>query len=147
MTEFKKNTFDEEDMRSVLSEFEEMNDEAEELMASARGKVAGLRKKQKELKRRAKDDLGIPSAILNPILRQRNLERQMRKNAAEVAEEWTEVFEEASGQFSLFAPDDNEKPEEAPAAQRAARQRKKEAKEANEHEQAEGERIIDEMMH
>lgn len=144
MTEFKANTFDQDDMAAVLSEYDDMDVEAEEIMAEARGRVGGIRKRQKEHLRRAADELGIPTAISKPLIKQRKLELKLKRNAESVSEEWTEVFEEASGQFSLFAPDEDEEPTET-VAEMAAKRRAKKAKVDQEAEQEVGTAVLDSL--
>lgn len=147
------NSYDDDDMKALLDVLDEKDAEALEIMASAMGKVAGIRKWQKAEIKRAKDDLGIPTGVLKPLRKMRALEKQMRKVADEVADDLVEVFEDAVGQFSFFAPnDDGVHPAsgaavnaEETAAQAAARQRAAAVAEVTEREQAEGEAVLDEL--
>lgn len=143
-TDYKSNTYDDDDMRAVLTVLDEKDDEAESIMASARGKVAGIRKWQKAEIKRAKDDLGIPTSVLKPLRKMRALERQMQKIAGDVSEDMIEVFEDATGQFSMFASD-GDAADVANSAQLAARQAAKEARERQDAEQAEGEQVLNDM--
>ncbi len=139
------NSYDDDDMKALLDVLDEKDAEALEIMASAMGKVAGIRKWQKAEIKRAKDDLGIPTGVLKPLRKMRALEKQMRKVADEVAEDLVEVFEDAVGQFSFLAPADAETAEPENDAARAAAQRKAEVAEVTEREQAEGEAVLDEL--
>ncbi|MEX0684023.1 MAG: hypothetical protein WD472_11305 [Dehalococcoidia bacterium] len=143
-TEFRNTAFADDDFRQVLGEIEEMDAEAETIMASARGKVQGIRKRQKNRKKIAKSELGIPGDVLNAVLKQRKLETQLKRISEEVADELIELYEDCSGQFSLFASADGEAPAET-AAQAAARQRKAEIAAVSEREQAEGAAALDEL--
>lgn len=144
MTDYKANTYDDADMRDIITEIEGLDDEAEKIMAAARGKVGGLRRKQKAAKKRAKDDLAIPMGVLVPLLKQRALERKLQKLVGDVSEDLIEVFEDAAGQFSLFAPEADE-PKQEPVAQRAARRAAKKAKANQEAEIEEGAKVLDEL--
>ena len=142
-TELRRNGYDDDDFRSVISEMEEMDEEAEHLMSTARGKVQNIRKRQKNRVKIAKAELGIPSDVLNAVLKQRKLERKLEKLASEISEDMIEVYEDASGQFSLFHTDDGEP--QVTAAQAAARKATEQAREAHEAEQSEGGAVLDEM--
>jgi hypothetical protein len=144
MTELKSNLYEDDDMRQVIGEYEGFDDEAEKIMASARGKVQGLRKKQKNLKKRAKDDLGIPSKLFSTLIKQRKLERQLQKLADDVPEDEVELYADASGQFSWLAPVEDEPPTVTPA-QRAARKAAAAAAEHHEQEQADGAAALSEL--
>lgn len=144
-TDYKSNTYDDDDMRAVLTVLDEKDDEAESIMAAAMGKVAGIRKWQKAEIKRAKDELGIPTSVLKPLRKMRALERQMQKIAGDVSEDMIEVFEDATGQFSMFASDDGDPADAANSAQLAARQAAKEARERQDAEQAEGEQVLNDM--
>lgn len=143
--EYRKNSYSDDDMKALLDVLDEKDAEALEIMASAMGKVAGIRKWQKAEIKRAKDDLGIPTGVLKPLRKMRALEKQMRKVADEVAEDLVEVFEDAVGQFSFFAPAEAEAAEPETAAARAAADRKAAVAEVTEREQAEGEAVLDEL--
>lgn len=144
MTDYKSNTYDDDDMRAVLSILDEKDEEAESIMASARGKVAAIRKWQKAEIKRAKDDLGIPTGVLKPLRKQRKLEAQLQKIADDVSEDLIDVYEDAAGQFSLFAPEGDE-PEGATPAQIAAHRSAAAAREQQEQEQREGEEALNEL--
>lgn len=143
MTEQQRNGYDDDDFRQVIQEIEEADDEAESIMATARGKVSGIRTRQKNRIKIAKQELQIPSDVLRAVLRQRKLERKLKLLADSVADDLVEVYVDAAGQFSLFAPEDG-----APvltAAQAAAEQRRDEIARITEQEQAEGEAALAEL--
>lgn len=136
------NSYDDDDMKALLDVLDEKDAEAREIMASAMGKVAGIRKWQKAEILRAKAELGIPPGVLKPLRKMRELERKMRKVADEVAEDLVEVFEDAVGQFSFLAPVEGVTAEPDNAAARAAAQRAEVVAEVTEKEQAEGEEAL-----
>ncbi len=72
-TEFRRNGYADEDFAQVISEMEEMDEEAEHLMSTARGKVQNVRKRQKNRIKIAKVELGIPDDVLKAVLKQRKL--------------------------------------------------------------------------
>ena len=141
-SEYRRNSYADEDFRQVISEMEEMDEEAEHLMSTARGKVQNIRKRQKNRIKIAKAELGIPDDVLKAVLKQRKLERKLEALASEISDDHIEVYEDASGQFGLFASPDGE---QVPAAQAAARKAAEQAREAHEAEQAEGERALNEL--
>ncbi|GGA64728.1 hypothetical protein [Pelagibacterium lentulum] len=142
-TELRRNGYDDDDFRSVISEMEEMDEEAEHLMSTARGKVQNIRKRQKNRVKIAKAELGIPSDVLNAVLKQRKLERKLEKLAAEISDDMVEVYEDAAGQFSLFKASEGEPA--IPTAQAAARKAAQQSREDHEAEQAEGQAALDEL--
>lgn len=137
------NGYEDDDLRQMIAEIEEMDDEAEELMASARGKVQNVRKRQKNRKKEAKA-LGIPSKLLATLLKQRKLERQLQALADDMPDDEIELYADASGQFSFLAPEPDE-PETVTPAQRAARKAAKAAAENEQAEQEEGARVLDDL--
>lgn len=143
-TKPKSNTYDDDDFRQVLSEMEEMDDEAETIMASARGKVQSIRKRQKNRIKIAKQELQIPSDVLRAILKQRKLEIKLQRLTEDVSDDMIEVFDDAAGQFSLFATGEDE-PEAVSPAQAAARKRKAEIAEVTAKEQADGAAALNEL--
>lgn len=144
--EQKSNTFEPEDMIQIIGEVEDLEAEIKSTMARAMGEVGGIRKKIKNIKKRAKDDLAIPSSILSAVLKTRKLERQIKKVADDVPEDMAEVWADASGQYSFFAPEGEEPAEPGEtAAQRAAKQRKVEAEANQASELEEGGRVLDEL--
>lgn len=144
MTELRNVQFEDEDFRAVLTEIEEADDEAETLMATTRGKVQGIRKRQKNRIKIAKQELGIPSDVLRAVLKQRKLETKLKRLTEEVSDDQIETYEDCAGQFSLFAPVEGEA--KAPtAAQAAAKQRKADIKAKSEEEQAEGAKALEEL--
>lgn len=146
MTEQKRNGFEDSDLRDVIAEFETMDDEATEITAAAMGKVAGIRKRQKALKKRAKDDLSIPTRLLTTLLKQRKLERKLQDLANDIPEDEVELYLDASNQFSFLAPIAGEKETVTPAA-RAAQRAAEAAKASAAAEQEEGERVLSELTH
>jgi hypothetical protein len=144
MSDLRKNSFEDDDFRTVLTEIEEADEEAESIMASARGKVSAIRKRQKNRIKIAKQELGIPSDVLRAVLKQRKLEQKLKALAGDVSDDLIEVYEDAAGQFSLFAPAEGEAPAET-GAQAAARERKAEIAAASHAEQAEGAAALEEL--
>lgn len=138
------NGFEDEDFRTVLSELDEMDDEAESIMASARGKVSGIRKRQKNRIKIADKELNIPPALIRGVRAQRKLERQMLKVVENLPDDLIDVFEDSAGQFSLFAPAQGEAPVET-SAQSAARQRRAEIAKVTAEEQIEGAAALDDL--
>lgn len=141
MTELKNQPYEDEDLKQVIEEFETFDEEAETIMASARGKVQKIREKQKKLKKSAKDDLSIPRGLLSALLKQRKLERQLQKVADGVSEDEIEFYADASGQFSLLAATEDE-PEVVSPAQRAAQRAAAAAKAQQDAEQEEGAAVL-----
>lgn len=137
------NGYDDEDMRQVIQEIEDADDEAETIMATARGKVSGIRTRQKNRIKIAKQELRIPSDVLRAVLKQRKLERKLKLLAESVSDDMAEVYVDASGQFSLFKPEDGGTAK--PAAQAAAEERQAEAAAREAQEQADGEAALAEL--
>jgi uncharacterized protein (DUF849 family) len=134
-----KNGFEDDDFRTVIQEIEDADDEAETVMATARGKVSGIRTRQKNRIKIAKQELNIPSDVLRAVLKQRKLERKLKMLAESVSDDLVEVYVDASGQFSLFGASDE------PAAQVAAREHQSDIEKITEAEQAEGENVLNEL--
>lgn len=145
MTEQRKNSFEQADLQQIIDEIEEQEADIASIMGEAMGRVGGVRKTIVNLKTRAREDLKIPGAILSAALKTRKLERQLQKVADSVPDDLAEVWEESSGQFSMFAPaNDDEPATEAPSpAQRAARKRKAEADANQQQEQREGAEVLE----
>lgn len=141
--EQKKNGFEDSDFRDILNEIEGYVDQQVSIRAKAAGECGGLAKKIKNAKATAKA-LGIPLSVLGASLKTRKLERQMKKIADEIPEDLVEVWLDAAGQFSFFAPAVGDAEEAAPASA-AASQRVDEAKAHHEAEQAEGAAVLDEL--
>lgn len=135
------NTYDDDDFRQVVAEIEEMDAEVETIMATARGKVSAIRTRQKNRKKIAKAELKIPTQVLNAVLKQRGLERQLKKLTENVPDDMVELYEEASGQFSLFKPENGKTVAEA-----AASERRSEVADITEREQAEGAAVLDQLV-
>lgn len=134
------NLYEDEDFKAVIDEIEGMDAEVEEIMASARGKASKIREAQKRKKKMAKQELNIPTPILNAVLKDRKLDRQKQRNAQGIPDEMTELFIDAVGQFSFLKPKDGENAAQAAArAEMAAQQAREEA------EQQEGEAVLSKM--
>ena len=134
------NGFDDDDFHQVIQEIEEADDEAESIMATARGKVSGIRTRQKNRIKIAKQELQIPSDVLRAVLKQRKLERKLKLLADSVADDLVEVYEDAAQHFGLFA--------DTPlgqAAVAAATARKTEVDKRHDEEQAAGAEALAEL--
>jgi uncharacterized protein (UPF0335 family) len=103
MTEYRQNSYDDDDMRAVIDAIESLEAQKKSIMAAAMGECAGIANKIKVQKKQAKDDLGIPMKVLNPILKRRSLERKIEELTSNVDEDYIEVFEDAVGQFCFFS--------------------------------------------
>lgn len=134
------NLYEDEDFKAVIDEIEGMDAEVEEIMASARGKASKIREAQKRKKKMAKQELNIPTEILNASLKSRKLEKQLQRIAQGVPEEMVELWTDAAGQFSFLKPKDGENTVQAAARAEMAAQRERE-----EAEQAEGNAVLEEM--
>lgn len=108
MTEAASNrAYSDDDFKKVLATIEEHEAKKEEVMASARGTASGYaRLIANEIKTAAK--LGISKDLLNAVRRNRKLEQQIADNAANLPSDLIELFEEASGQFSMFPTEEGE---------------------------------------
>lgn len=137
------NSYEDGDFELVISEIEEMDEEIETISATARGKISGVKTRQKNRITIAKQELGIPTDILKAVLKQRKLERQLAKISAGVPDDMVELYADAAGQFSFLKPDD-EHPQDN-AAQIAARKRQAEIDEVTEQEQAEGAEALEDL--
>lgn len=142
--EQKANGYADEDMRTVLSELDEMDEEAEQVMASARGKVSAIRKRQKNRIKIADKELKIPPALVRAVRKQRKLERQLQDVADDMPEDLVELYLDASNQFSFLAPEADE-PETVTPAERAARKRAAQIAETTASELAEADAVLEEM--
>eukprot|EP00873_Tetraselmis_striata_P020737 jgi/Tetstr1/441001/TSEL_029269.t1 len=134
------NLYEDEDFKAVIDEIEGMDAEVEEIMASARGKASKIREAQKRKKKMAKQELNIPTEILNASLKSRKLERQLQRIAQGVPEEMVELWADAAGQFSFLKPKDGENTVQAAARAEMLAQRERE-----EAEQREGNAVLEEM--
>lgn len=134
-----RNGFEDDDFRQILEEIEEYEDEKVSIRAAAAGECGGLAKKIKNAKSTAKA-LGIPLSILNGVLKTRRLERQIDAVAKGIPEDQAELFADASGQFSFLKPVDGETIVAA-----AARGAKSAAEDNAAAEQAEGEKVLDDL--
>lgn len=140
----KANSYEDADFLQVLQEIEEADDEIETISATARGKISGVKTRQKNRIKIAKAELGIPTDVLKAVLKQRKLERQLAKISASIPDDEVELYTDAAGQFSFLKPD-AEHPQDN-AAQVAARQRMAEQEEREAAEIEEGGQVLNEMM-
>jgi hypothetical protein len=118
--EQRRNSYHDSDFAQVIAEVEEMDEEIASIQATAAGKIGGVKTRKSNRIKIAKQELGIPSDVLKAVLAQRVLERKLQKLAGGVPDDLIEVYEDASGQFSLFKAADGEVAK--PAAQAAAEQ-------------------------
>lgn len=139
--EQKKNSYEDDDFRIVLSELDEMDDEAETIMASARGKVSAIRKRQSNRIKIADKELQIPPALIRAVRSQRKLEKKIADIASTLPDDMVELYVDAAGQFSFIEPD-AEHPDDT-AAQLAARQRQAEIQTTTDAEQQQGTEVLD----
>lgn len=137
------NSYEDEDFQTVLSELDEMDEEVEAILASARGTVSAIRKRQQNRIKIADKELRIPPSLVRAVRKQRNLERQIAGIAENLQDDMVELFADAAGQFSFLKPDE-EHPQDN-AAQVAARQRQAEIDKVTSEEQAEGAEVLDEL--
>ena len=140
----KSNSWEDEDFARVIEQHEKLDAEAESVMAEARGRVNGLRTRQKNLKKEAVDDLGIPRSILNATLKTRVLEKKIDKLAKSLNDDDVELFEDAVGQFSFLKPSKEQTGKTG--AQVAAERAKEAANARDEAELKEGEKILEDAM-
>lgn len=148
MTEPSRNVpYEDSDMRQVIGEIETMLDEQTTIKAKSAADCGVIARRVKARKKAA-TSLGIKTKLLNRLLKQRALERQLRDNAGEVDEADAEIFLEASGQFSMFAPVEGEElaPKDEPVAKKAARRAAKVAEAHQAREQEEGKRVLDSVL-
>lgn len=143
MSDLKRNGYADEDFAQVIAEIEEMDEEIASIQATAAGKIGGVKTRKSNRIKIAKQELGIPTDVLKAVLKQRDLERKLQKLAGGVPDDLIEVYEDASGQFSLFKAEEG-KPAK-PAAQAAAEQRAAEIQKITDEEQAEGAAALDEL--
>jgi len=131
-----KNSYEDADFEQVIAEIEEADDEIETISATARGKIGGVKTRQKNRMKIAKAELGIPTDLLKAVLKQRKLERQLSKISAGIPDDMIELYVDASGQFGFIKPD-AEHPQDN-AAQAAARQRAADIQKITDEEAAAG---------
>lgn len=141
--EQKRNGYADEDFAQVIAEIEEMDEEIASIQATAAGKIGGVKTRKSNRIKIAKQELGIPSDVLKAVLAQRGLERKLQKLAGGVPDDLIEVYEDASGQFSLFKAEEGQPAK--PAAQAAAERRAADIQKVTEKEQAEGSAALDEL--
>lgn len=139
----RKNSYNDEDFAQVIAEIEEMDEEIASIQATAAGKIGGVKTRKSNRIKIAKAELGIPSDVLKAVLKQRDLERKLQKLAGGVPDDLIEVYEDASGQFSLFKAEEGQPAK--PAAQAAAEQRAAEIQKITDEEQAAGAEALDEL--
>lgn len=143
MTEQRRNSYSDEDFAQVIAEIEEMDEEISSIQATAAGKIGGVKTRKANRIKIAKQELSIPTDVLKAVLKQRDLERKLQKLAGGVPDDLIEVYEDASGQFSLFKAEDGQPAK--PAAQAAAEQRAAEVQKITDEEQAAGQEALDEL--
>lgn len=141
--EQRRNSYEDSDFAQVIAEIEEMDEEIASIQATAAGKIGGVKTRKSNRIKIAKQELGIPSDVLKAVLAQRGLERKLQKLAGGVPDDLIEVYEDASGQFSLFKAADNAPAK--PAAQAAAEQRAAEVQKVTDEEQAAGAAALSEL--
>lgn len=138
-----RNSFDDADFAQVIAEIEEMDEEISSIQATAAGKIGGVKTRKSNRIKIAKQELGIPTDVLKAVLKQRDLERKLQKLAGGVPDDLIEVYEDASGQFSLFKAEDGQTAK--PAAQAAAEQRAAAIQAATDAEAEEGAAVFDQL--
>lgn len=139
----KPNSYEDEDFRTVLAELDEMDEEAETIMASARGKVSAIRKRQSNRIKIADKELMIPPALIRAVRSQRKLEKKIAGIVETLPDDMVELYVDAAGQFSFIEPD-KEHPNDT-GAQVAARQRQAEIQKVTDEEQAAGAEALSEL--
>lgn len=143
MTEQRRNSYSDEDFAQVIAEIEEMDEEIASIQATAAGKIGGVKTRKANRIKIAKLELSIPTDVLKAVLKQRDLERKLQKLAGGVPDDLIEVYEDASGQFSLFKAEDGQQAK--PAAQAAAEQRAAQVQKITDEEQAAGAEALNEL--
>jgi hypothetical protein len=138
-----KNSFEDSDFELVISEIEEMDDEIETISATARGKIGGVKTRQKNRITIAKQELGIPTDVLKAVLKQRKLERQLSKISAGIPDDMVELYADAAGQFTFLKPDAEHPTDNA--AQVAARKRAADIQRVTDEEQQAGAEALNEL--
>lgn len=140
MKDQKKNAYEDSDLQQQLDAIEELEAEKASIMAEAAGRCSGIAKRiQNEIK--TAKALGIPTKSFNAMRKVRKLERKIEEATADVPEDEIELFEDMSGQFSIFAPEPGQK--KATPAVAAAKRAKTKAQANQEAEQAEGAEVLD----
>lgn len=143
MTEQRRNSYSDEDFAQVIAEIEEMDEEIASIQATAAGKIGGVKTRKANRIKIAKQELSIPTDVLKAVLKQRDLERKLQKLAGGVPDDLIEVYEDASGQFSLFKAEEGQPTK--PSAQAAAEQRAAEIQKITDEEQQAGQEALDEL--
>lgn len=139
----KANSYEDADFLHVIEEIEEGDEEIETISATARGKIGGVKTRQKNRIKIAKAELGIPTDVLKAVLKQRKLERQLAKISAGIPDDEVELYADAAGQFSFLKPDAEHPTDNA--AQVAARQRQAEIQKVTDEEAAAGAEALDQL--
>lgn len=139
----RKNSYNDEDFAQVIAEIEEMDEEIASIQATAAGKIGGVKTRKSNRIKIAKAELGIPSDVLKAVLKQRDLERKLQKLAGGVPDDLIEVYEDASGQFSLFKAEEGQPAK--PAAQAAAEQSAAEIQAATDADAEVGAAVFDQL--
>lgn len=138
-----RNSYDNDDLKSVVEEIEGFI--SNENAAKAEAKKTRERE-VKTAKNRAKQ-LNIPNDILTAQLKERDLDRKTEAKRAKIVgsvkEDNLELFEESSGQLSWFKIDDDAP--KVSATQAAIDRRKQEIQAKTDAEQTEGEEVLEEL--
>jgi hypothetical protein len=143
MTEQRRNSFEDSDLRDITAEIRAKKAEKASIMAAARGECGGVQNQIKKLRTRATKELGIPAAILDAALKRLDLEDDMAAVDAAVPEDWQEVWADTKEQLCLFTEyADEDRPAPAPAKAPEPQPSPVEAA-----EQAEGEAVLNQVRH
>lgn len=142
--EQRRNSYEDSDFAQVIAEVEEMDEEIASIQATAAGKIGGVKTRKSNRIKIAKQELGIPTDVLKAVLAQRGLERKLQKLAGGVPDDLIEVYEDASGQFSLFKVS-GEGEAAMPAAQAAAQQRAADIQAATDADAETGAAVFDQL--
>lgn len=142
MSEQQRNGYEDDDLKAVVQNIEQLEDEIKSIMASAMNDAKQKRSKIKDIRLEAKG-LNIPLRSLSVLLQTRKLQRKIEKVAGDVPDDQAEIFEDMIGQFSFLPPEK----EGETVAQSAAKRRKKKAQADDAKEQAEGEEVLKDLVH
>lgn len=143
MTDQRRNSFEDADLRDITAEIRAKKAEKDSIMAAARGECGGVQNQIKKLRTRATKELGIPKPILDAALKRLDLEDDMAAVDAAVPDDWQEVWADAKEQLCLFTEyADEDRPAPAPAEVPEPQPSPVEAA-----EQAEGEAVLNQVRH
>jgi len=143
MTEQRKNSFEESDLRDIIAEIRAKKAEAASIMAAARGECGGVQKQIKNLRHRATKELGIPAPILDAGLKRLELEDGMAAVDAAVPDDWQEVWSDTKEQLCLFTEYADD-PRNAPRSVEPSATQPSPIEAA---EQVEGEAVLNQVKH